>query len=65
MDNAPYDYITQANASCLASLTSFKHRTFNGEDVLGIVKTLQSIYTRYDSLEDAILVQESRKPIQY
>lgn len=57
MDNAPYDYITQANASCLASLKTFKHRTFNGEDVLGIAKTLQSIYTKYNSLEDAILVQ--------
>ena len=57
MDNAPYDYITQANASCLASLKTFKHRTFNGEVVLGIAKTLQSIYTNYNSLEDAILVQ--------
>ena len=56
MDNAPYDYITQANASCLASLKTFKHRTFNGEDVLGIAKTYNQ-YTKYHSLEDAILIQ--------
>ena len=57
MDHAPYDYVTQANASNLATLKTFKHRTFNGEDVLGIVKTLQSIYARHASLEDALIVE--------
>lgn len=63
MDNAPYDYITQANTSSLSSLTSFKHRTFNGEDILGIVKTLQSIYARYDSLEEALIVENQDQQI--
>ena len=44
MDHAPYDYVTQANTSNLATLKTFKHRTFNGEDILGIIKTLQTIY---------------------
>ena len=63
MDNTPYEYVTQANTSSLASLTSFKHRTFNGEDILGIVKTLQSIYAKYDSLEDALIVEDQNRQV--
>ena len=60
MDHAPYDYVTQANASSLASLKTFKHRTFNGEDILGIVQTLKLIYTSHNSLEDAIVVDNQK-----
>ena len=63
MDNSPYDYVTQANTLDLATLKTFKHRTFNGEDVLGIVKTLQSIYARYDSLEDALIVKDQDRQV--
>ena len=63
MDHAPYDYVTQANTSNLATLKTFKHRTFTGEDILGIVKTLQSIYARYDSLEEALIVEDQDRQV--
>ena len=63
MDHAPYDYVTQANTSNLATLKTFKHRTFNGEDIFGIIKTLQTIYSRHDSLEEALIVEDQDRQV--
>jgi uncharacterized protein (TIGR02757 family) len=51
MDNSPHDFIINHSKSDLASLKTAVHRTFNGEDLTFFVKSLQNIYTNYESLE--------------
>ena len=63
MDNAPFDFIQNADTSSLTSLQSFKHRTFNGVDIIGIVQTLQHVYRQFDSLEEAILVKDQKSQV--
>lgn len=52
MDNAPYDFILNAKAKDLTVFEQFKHRTFNGFDCIVFLKSLQSIYLQYSSLDD-------------
>ncbi|WP_461587268.1 TIGR02757 family protein [Winogradskyella sp.] len=51
LDHSPHDFIMNHKNSDLESLKSFVHRTFNGDDFLQFVKSLQHIYTNHDGLE--------------
>jgi uncharacterized protein (TIGR02757 family) len=51
MDNAPYDFITHAAPKDFKPFLSFVHRTFNGDDCLYFLVSLQNIYRQYQSLE--------------
>ena len=51
LDHAPYEFITQHQDSDLEALQSFVHRTFNGNDFIQFVKSLQHIYKAHDGLE--------------
>ena len=53
MDNAPYDFCTNYSAKDLQQLTDFRHRTFNTEDILHLVRFMQHHYTTNKSLETA------------
>lgn len=55
MDNAPHDFITNHTPQDLHQILGFKHRTFNEQDALYCIKTLQKIYTKHQSLEAAFL----------
>lgn len=44
MDYRPFDFITHAEKSDLGAFRSFKHRTFNGEDCIFFIRSLQNIY---------------------
>ena len=50
-DNKPYDFIMNHNDSDLKKLESFKHRTFNGYDLIQFVKSIKNIYSNHDGLE--------------
>lgn len=52
-DNAPYDYILHHEARDRMRLMSFRHRTFNGLDLLYFVEFLQHYYSNVTSLEFA------------
>jgi len=54
MDNKPYDYISSVNDNELHRLSSFVHRTFNGNDLTYFIKGLRHIYSNYSSMEDVI-----------
>lgn len=58
MDGAPYQFVTQHEASDLKSLLGFKHRTFNDTDLLYFVAFLHRHYSQYDSLEAAFTLQK-------
>lgn len=51
MGNTPYDFVMSHNENDLERLESFVHRTFNGQDFIGFVKSLQNIYQNHKGLE--------------
>jgi uncharacterized protein (TIGR02757 family) len=52
-DNAPYDFVRNHQARDRMRLMGFKHRTFNGLDLLYFVEFLQHYYVNITSLEFA------------
>ena len=51
MDNAPYDFVMNANEVDFKPLLHFVHRTFNGDDALFFITSLQNIYKNHGGLE--------------
>ena len=51
LDDAPYDFIMHHKETDLEKLTPFVHRTFNGDDCIQFIKSLQHIYTNRGGLE--------------
>lgn len=51
MDEAPHDFIMNAQSSDLDIFGRFKHRTFNGEDAVFFIQALQNIYKNHGGLE--------------
>lgn len=52
MDQQPHDFILHASNSDFDGFKQFKHRTFNGEDCVFFLKSLQNIYQNQGGLED-------------
>jgi len=55
MQNAPYDFIINADEQDIEQLAGFVYRTFNGHDCMAFIYGLRHIYTRYNSIEDVIV----------
>ncbi|WP_334113326.1 TIGR02757 family protein, partial [Paucihalobacter sp.] len=53
MHNSPYDFVINHTDSDLEPLKSFVHRTFNGDDFIQFIKSLQHIYNKHGGLEAA------------
>ena len=51
MDHSPANFIRGFSDNELQSFYGFKHRTFNGDDSVFFMKSLQNIYHRYGGLE--------------
>lgn len=51
LDHAPYEFMTQRQDTDLEALQGFVHRTFNGDDFIQFIKSLQHIYKAHDGLE--------------
>lgn len=51
MGNTPYDFVMSHTETDLERLESFVHRTFNGQDFVGFIKSLQNIYKNHGGLE--------------
>ncbi|MCK4663911.1 MAG: TIGR02757 family protein [Bacteroidales bacterium] len=51
MDNNPYDFIINAKNKDFKRFGNFKHRTFNGEDCIYFLFSLQNIYKKYGGLK--------------
>ena len=52
MDDSPHDFILNFKKKDLLPFSSFVHRTFNGDDCLFFLQSLQKIYQKHHSLED-------------
>ncbi|WP_422104590.1 TIGR02757 family protein [Winogradskyella sp.] len=51
LDHSPFEFVTQHQKSDLERLQSFVHRTFNGQDFVQFIKSLQHIYKVHGGLE--------------
>lgn len=51
MDDAPYDFVVNATEKNMLLLSSFVHRTFQGDDCMHFVHSLQRIYLNSGGLE--------------
>lgn len=60
MGNSPYDFVLSHNENQLESLNKFVHRTFNGQDFVQFIKSLQHIYTNHNGLE-AVFAKNATK----
>ena len=50
MDQQPAEFVQNATADDYASLEGFVHRTFQGADIIGLVKSLKELYAEYGSI---------------
>ena len=53
MDNSPHAFIKDHQARDLKNLKSFRHRTFNEDDLYYFIESLHHHYSKHDSLEGA------------
>jgi uncharacterized protein (TIGR02757 family) len=51
MDGSPYDFLLNAKPEDFKPFLQFVHRTFNGDDCLFFISSLQNIYRQYQSIE--------------
>lgn len=52
LDNAPYDFITNATDKEIKKSASFYYRTFQPTDSLFFIKSIQNIYKKHNGLEE-------------
>jgi uncharacterized protein (TIGR02757 family) len=58
MDDVPYDFVMQHEASDLKRLESCVHRTLNGTDVISMIKFFREWYQGAPSLEDLFFCED-------
>ncbi|MBN2521344.1 MAG: DUF2400 domain-containing protein, partial [Bacteroidales bacterium] len=51
MEHSPFEFIMNAKEKDFKPFTNFKHRTFNGEDCLYFLNSLQNIYKNHNGLK--------------
>ena len=64
MGNAPYDFVMSHNENDLEHLNNFVHRTFNGQDFMGFIKSLQHIYKNHGGLEAVFAQNQEEQSMQ-
>ncbi|MGX7668567.1 TIGR02757 family protein [Flavobacterium pedocola] len=64
MGNSPYDFIMSHREKDLEPLENFVHRTFNGQDFIGFIKSLQNIYKNHGGLENVFALHQEEDSIQ-
>ena len=64
MGNSPYDFVMSHNGNDLQRLETFVHRTFNGQDFIGFIKSLQNIYLNQGGLESIFTIHQEKDSMQ-
>jgi uncharacterized protein (TIGR02757 family) len=64
MGNSPYDFVMSHNGKDLQRLETFVHRTFNGQDFIGFIKSLQNIYLNHGGLESIFTIHQEKDSMQ-
>lgn len=55
MDERPFEFVVNADATDLRHVNSFVHRTFNGADLKHFIIALRHLYTKHGGIEAAFL----------
>jgi uncharacterized protein (TIGR02757 family) len=61
MDNAPHDFILNHSTKDLKPFKTFVYRTFNGQDCIYFIKSLQNIYTNHQGIHQLFSNSISKK----
>lgn len=64
MGNSPYDFVMSHKEKDLEPLQAFVHRTFNGQDFVGFIKSLQHIYLNHGGLEAVFAKNQEEDSMQ-
>ncbi|MDZ4715905.1 MAG: TIGR02757 family protein [Cytophagales bacterium] len=64
MDQAPHDFILHHQPSDLRRMEDFKHRTFNGTDLLYFIAFLRSHFQKHDTLEELFVVDREDRTVE-
>ena len=64
MGNSPYDFVMSHNGNDLQRLETFVHRTFNGQDFIVFIKSLQNIYLNHGGLESIFTIHQEKDSMQ-
>lgn len=64
MDDSPYDFILNHRPTDLRRMMGFKHRTFNGTDLLYFIRFLHFHYSKHSSLEGLFFVSLQEKTVE-
>ncbi|WP_027127008.1 TIGR02757 family protein [Gelidibacter mesophilus] len=60
LDHSPYDFVKNHESSDLEKLRYFVHRTFNEDDFIQFIKSLNHIYTNHNGLESVFSKHSER-----
>ncbi|WP_417875768.1 TIGR02757 family protein [Winogradskyella sediminis] len=64
LDHSPFEFIMQHQDADLEKLIPFVHRTFNGNDFVQFVKSLQHIYKTHNGLESVFSKYAEKDSLQ-
>lgn len=64
MGNSPYDFIMSHKEKDLEPLENFVHRTFNGQDFIGFIRSLKNIYENHGGLEAIFALHQEENSMQ-
>lgn len=64
MDFAPYDFIVNHREQDLKRMISFRHRTFQPDDLFFLLSYLHEFYLNHESLEEAFLSEGQFKSVE-
>ena len=64
MDNSPYEFVMNFSENEEDSLENFVHRTFNKEDLIYFIKSLQNIYKNHGGLENVFARYAEKDSLQ-
>ncbi|GAA4971118.1 TIGR02757 family protein [Algibacter aquimarinus] len=64
MDNSPFDFVLNHEETDLDNLSSFVHRTFNGNDCIQFIKSLKHIYLKHHGLEPVFAKHADKDSLQ-
>ncbi|WP_092469967.1 TIGR02757 family protein [Winogradskyella thalassocola] len=65
LDHSPFEFIMQHQESDLEKLSPFVHRTFNGNDFMQFVESLQHLYKNHNGLEAVFSKYAEKDSLQY
>lgn len=64
MDDAPYEFVLHHSEQDLNKLSSFVHRTFNGEDLKTFITNLKHLYAVHQGLESIFTTHQASDSLQ-